>query len=276
MKKKLPVIVVTLALVGLVAAVIAIERKSKTPIDRFMETTQITKQTVKYIPAKIISNDEELQYEFLSYDLIDDKDIETQTKYKAEFFDDGKLPPSDYVVKKVDHAAMRRDFPKYDEYVSSNCTKGMTYEEYEAFMREHEDEYSTEVHVKTKYYFIRCRITYIGGGINESNEKCVSAFDFLIMNGDKMIGASNPGCYFDHSQNTEGERKRFNYYRFEKVGDSIECIIGGRLREDYDRFSQATGYYVGFQPGTTYSDEDQFNPAIDKRCVALKDMPKEA
>ena len=275
MKKKLPVIVVTLALVGLVAAVIAIERKSKTPIDRYMETTQTTKQTVKYIPAKIISNDEELQYEFLSYDLIDDKDIEKQTKYKAEYFDDGKLPPSDYVVKKVDHAAMRRDFPKYDEYVSSNCTKGMTYEEYEAFMREHEDEYSTEVHVKTKYYFIRCRITYIGGGINESNEKCVSAFDFLIMNGDKMIGASNPGCYFDHSQNTEGERKRFNYYRFEKVGDSIECIIGGRLRDDYDRFSEATGYYVGFRPGVTYSDEDQFNPAIDVRCVALKDMPKE-
>ena len=178
-------------------------------------------------------------------------------------------------MKKVDHAAMRRDFPKYDEYVSSNCTKGMTYEEYEAFMREHEDEYSTEVHVKTKYYFIRCRITYIGGGINESNEKCVSAFDFLIMNGDKMIGASNPGCYFDHSQNTEGERKRFNYYRFEKVGDSIECIIGGRLRDDYDRFSEATGYYVGFRPGVTYSDEDQFNPAIDVRCVALKDMPKE-
>ena len=276
MKKELPVIVAVLALVGLVAAVIAIERKSKTPIDRYMETTQTTKQTVKYIPAKIISNDEELQYEFLSYDLIDDKDIETQTKYKAEFFDDGKLPPSDYVVKKTDFDAMARDYPKFDEYRESNCERGMTYEEYEAFMREHEDEYSTEVHVKTKYYFIRCRITYIGGGINESNEKCVSAFDFLIMNGDKMIGASNPGCYFDHSQNTEGERKRFNYYRFEKVGDSIECIIGGRLREDYDRFSQATGYYVGFQPGTTYSDEDQFNPAIDKRCVALKDMPKEA
>ena len=275
MKKRLLVVIAALALVVLVAAVIVIESKSKTPMDRYLETTQTTKQQVKYIPAKIISNDEELQYEFLSYDLIDDKDIEKQTKYKAEYFDDGKLPPSDYVVKKVDHAAMRRDFPKYDEYVSSNCTKGMTYEEYEAFMREHEDEYSTEVHVKTKYYFIRCRITYIGGGINESNEKCVSAFDFLIMNGDKMIGASNPGCYFDHSQNTEGERKRFNYYRFEKVGDSIECIIGGRLRDDYDRFSEATGYYVGFRPGVTYSDEDQFNPAIDVRCVALKDMPKE-
>lgn len=275
MKKKLSVIVAALALVGLIAAVIAIERKSKTPMDRYLETTQTTKQQVNYIPAKIIDNDGGLQYEFLSYDLIDDKDIETQTKYKAEYFDDGKLPASDYVVKKVDHAAMRRDFPKYDEYVSSNCTKGMTYEEAEAFEREHEAEYSSEVHVKTKYYFIRCRITYIGGGITEGNEKCISAFDFLIMNGNKMIGASNPGCYFDHSQNTEGERKRFNYYRFEKVGDSIECIIGGRLRDDEDHFSEATGYYVGFRPMLA-SDVDQFNPAIDVRCVALKDMPKEA
>lgn len=275
MKKKLSVIVAALALVGLIAAVIAIERKSKTPMDRYLETTQTTKQQVKYTPAKIIDNDGGLQYEFLSYDLIDDKDIETQTKYKAEYFDDGKLPPSDYVVKKVDHAAMRRDFPKYDEYVSSNCTKGMTYEEAEAFKREHEDEYSSEVHVKTKYFFIRCRITYIGGGIIEGNEKCIGAFDFLIMNGNKMISASNPGCYFDHSQNTEGERKRFGYYRFEKVGDSIECIIGGRLRDDEDHFSEATGYYVGFRPMLA-SDEDQFNPAIDKRCVALKDMPKQS
>ena len=275
MKKKLSVIVAALALVGLIAAVIAIERKSKTPMDRYLETTQTTKQQVKYTPAKIIDDDGGLQYEFLSYDLIDDKDIEKQTKYKAEYFDDGKLPPSDYVVKKVDHAAMRRDFPKYDEYVSSNCTKGMTYEEAEAFEREHEAEYSSEVHVKTKYFFIRCRITYIGGGITEGNEKCIGAFDFLIMNGDKIVGKSYPNCYFDHSQNTEGERKRFNYYRFEKVGDSIECILGGRLRDDEDHFSEATGFYVGFQPSVTYSDEDQFNPAIDVRCVALKDMPKE-
>lgn len=276
MKKKLSVIVVTLALVGLIAAVIAIERKSKTPMDRYLETTQTTKQQVKYTPAKIIDNDGGLQYEFLSYDLIDDKDIETQTKYKAEYFDDGKLPPSDYVVKKVDYDAMARDYPKFDEYRKSYCDESiMTEAEYEEFMREHEAEYSWEEHVKTKYYFIRCRITYIGGGITESNEKCISAFDFLIMNGNKMIGAAAPGCYFDHSQNTEGERKRFNYYRFEKVGDSIECIIGGRLRDDEDHFSEATGYYVGFRPMLA-SDEDQFNPAIDKRCVALKDMPKEA
>jgi hypothetical protein len=277
MKKKLPVIVAALALVGLVAAVIAIERKSKTPMDRYMETTQTTKQTDNYIPAKIIDNDGGLQYEFLSYDLIDDKDIETQAKYKAEYFYDGKLPPSDYIVKKVDYDAMARDFPKFDEYRKSYCDESiMTEAECEEFMREHEAKYSWEEHVKTKYYFIRCRITYIGGGINESNEKWVSTFDFLIMNGNKMVGSANPTCYFDHPQNTEGEERRKHYfvYKFEKVGDSIECIIGGRLRDDNDRFSEATGYYVGFLPSVG-SDFDQFNPALDVRCVALKDMPKE-
>ena len=276
MKRKVSISVAILALIALAAAVVLIEKNSKTPMDRYMETIQTTKQQVKYIPAKIIDNDGGLQYEFLSYDLIDDKDIETQTKYKAEYFDDGKLPPSDYVVKKVDYDAMARDYPKFDEYRKSYCDESiMTEAEYEEFMREHEAEYSWEEHVKTKYYFIRCRITYIGGGIIEGNEKCIGTFDFLIMNGNKMIGASNPGCYFDHYQNTEGERKRFNYYRFEKVGDSIECIIGGRLRDDYDRFSEATGYYVGFLPSVG-SDFDQFNPALDVRCVALKDMPKEA
>ena len=277
MKRKVSISVAILALIALAAAVVLIEKKSKTPMERYLETTQTTKQPVKYIPAKIIDNDGGLQYEFLSYDLIDDKDIETQTKYKAEYFDDGKLPLSDYVVKKVDYDAMARDYPKFDEYRESNCEKGMTYEEYEAFMREHEDEYSSELHVKTKYFFIRCRITYIGGGIIEGNEKCLTAFSFLIMNGDKIVGKSYPNCYFDLSRNPKGKEQKTDsmYYKFEKVGDSIECVFGGRLREDYDRFSEATGYYVGFLPMMA-SDEDQFNPAIDVRCVALKDMPKEA
>lgn len=278
MKKNSVVILISaIAIVILVLAVTEIEKKSKTPMDRYLETSQTTKQPDNYIPAKIIDNDGGLQYEFLSYDVIDDKDIETQTKYKAEYFLDGKVPSSDYVVKKTDFDAMARDYPKFDEFRESHGTKGMTYEEYGVFLREHEDEYSTEVHVKAKYFFIRCRITYIGGGINKSNEKWVGDFSFLVMNGHKMVGYEGPDCYFDHPQNTEGKEREsyFFVYKFEKVGDSIECILGGRLREDYDHFSEATGYYVGILPGVTYSDEDQFNPAIDSRCVALKDMPKE-
>ena len=276
MKKKAVLIFVVLFVIASVAAVIAIEKNSKTPMERFLETSQTTKQPDNYIPAKIIDYDGGLQYEFLSYELIDDKDIEKQTKYKAEYFIDGKVPPSDYVVKKVDYAAMRRDFPKYDEYVSSNCTKGMTYEEAEAFEREHEDEYSTEVHVKTKYYFIRCRITYVGGDINDTNEKCLTAFDFLIMSGDKRVGECYQKCYFDFSKNIEGKEQKGDavYYKFGKIGDSIECVLGGRLIDENDCFSKATGYYVGFLPWS-YDEAENCNPAIDSKFVALKDMPKE-
>ena len=191
-------------------------------------------------------------------------------------FIDGKVPPSDYVVKKVDYDAMARDYPKFDEYRESNCERGMTYEEHEEFMREHEDEYSTEVHVKTKYFFIRCRITYVGGDINDTNEKCLN-FDFLIMNGDKRVGDShNPNCYFDLSQNTEGKEQKGDavYYKFGKIGDSIECVLGGRLIDENDCFSKATGYYVGFLPWS-YDEAENCNPAIDSKFVALKDMPKE-
>lgn len=54
----------------------------------------------------------------------------------------------------------------------------------------------------------------------------------------------------------------------------MECVFGGMLREDVDGLSKATAYYVGFQSENTY-DYDQFNPAIDKKCIALNDLPKE-
>ncbi len=272
-KKAVPVVVVLIAMLA-IAFVIRIEKNSKTPMERFLETSQTTKQSDNYIPAKIVDYDGGLQYEFLSYDLIDGKDIETQTKYKAEFFNDGKVPSSDYVVKKTDHDAMARDYPKYGEYRESHCTRGMTYEEYEEFMREHEAEYSSEVHVKTKYFFVRCRITYLGGYVNERNEKSLGAFDFIVMNGNKRVGENTPNCYFDHPQNTEGDREYFFHYKFEKVGDSIECVLGGRLIDENDHFSEATAYYVGFFP-LSYEEYEKVNPAIDSKFVALKDMPKE-
>ncbi len=274
-KKAVPVVVVLIAILA-IAFVIRIEKNSKTPMERFLETSQTTTQPEEYIPAKIVDNDGGLQYEFLSYDLVDGKDIETQTKYKAVFFADGKVPPSDYVVKWTDYDAMARDYPEFDECRKSNGLRGMTEAEEEEFLRIHEPEYTIDKHVKTKYFFIRCRITYLGGYVNERNEKCLTAFVFLVMNGDKRVGENYPNCYFDLSQNPKGKVQKTDsvYYKFEKVGDSIECVLGGRLIDENDHYSEATAYYVGFFPGS-YSEYEKVNPAIDKRFVALKDMPKE-
>ena len=277
MKKKAVLFFVVLFVIASVAAVIAIEKNRNTPMERFIKTLQTTKHADDYVPVKILNNDENVQYEFLSYDLIDDKDIEKQTKYKAEFFVDGKVPPSDYIVKWTDYDAMARDYPKYDEYRNSDGNKGMTKAEAEEFMRIHEPEYTIDKHIKSKYLFVRCRITYMGNG---RKKEFLSLFDVFAMRGNERIGPVNDEfCYFDHPQPDiweDGRAGSFFWYRFDKVGDSLECVLGCRLRGEYFDLSEENMYYIGFQPGAVYSGLDQFNPAHDKRCVALNDMPREA
>ena len=83
MKKAVPVVIVLTALAAIVL-VINIEKNRKTPMERFLETSQTTNKSEGYVPVKILMDNKSIQYEFLSYELIDDKDIEKQTKYKAE------------------------------------------------------------------------------------------------------------------------------------------------------------------------------------------------
>ena len=281
MKERVTIIIAILAIITLV---IAIECKSKTPMDRYLDTTQSSSQICSstgensggnYIPREIINDEGNLKYEFLSYDLIDDKNIAKQTKYKDDYFVEGKVPPADYVVKDTDYDAMARDYPKYDEYRRSNCEKGMTQSEYEEFMREHKADYTTDKHIKTKYIFVRCRITYVGGG---RRDEYLHTFDVFVMRGNTLLDYYGMNCYFDHPQRTNDEAREsleFFRYKFEKVGDSIECILGCRITGEYIDLSEDNEYYIGFQPSVTYSDYEQFNPAIDSRCIAIADMPME-
>lgn len=274
MKRTTTVLVAVMMLSILLFTVITVENNNKTPMQRYLETSQTTKNSDKYIPVKILNDDGNLQFEFLSYDMIDDKDIARQTKYKAEHFIEDLLPNPDFVERDIDYAALRRDFPKYAEYDASHGEKGMTEAEYEEFIRKYGPEYTVDKHIKTKYLFVRCRITYLGNG---RNEEWLNLFDIFALRRNTMIGMSNMNCYFDHSQHTEDgvSENDFFRYKFEKVGDSLECVMGCRIRGDFVDLSEENTYYVGFQPGTRYSDYDQFNPAIDSRCVALNDIPKE-
>ena len=277
MKKAVSVVIVLTALAAIVL-VINIEKNRKTPMERFLETSQTTNKAEGYVPAKILMDNKSIQYEFLSYELIDDKDIEKQTKYKAEYFIEGKVPPSDYVVKCTDFDAMARDYPKFDEWRKSDCSKGMTEGEYEEFMRIHEPEYTVDKHIKTKYLFVRCRITYTGAGRDIA---WLAQPHVFAMQGDSsalMLSAGASYCYFDHPQKAlweDGNREDFFWYKFEKEGDSLECILGIRLRGDRGvDLSKDNSYYIGFEPKGS-DDEDNFNPAIDARCVSLNDMPRE-
>ena len=278
MKKKAAIVIIALIAILSIFFVIMNEKNMKTPVERFLETSQTTSKAENYVPVKILMDNKNIQYEFLSYDLIDDKDIVKQTKYKAEYFIDGKVPPSDYVVKWVDFDAMRRDYPKVDEHISSNGKAGMTRAEYEMFLQDHEAEYTTDKHVKTKYLFIRCRITYTGNGRNKERLDNVSV---LTMNGNKTINQMNEFCYLDHPQPEiweDNDREGgYFWHGFEKAGDCIECVIGCRLREYNDVLTLKDNdvYYIGFEP-QGYCDDEEVNPKVDDKFVSTDSLPCES
>ena len=103
-------------------------------------------------------------------------------------------------------------------------------------------------------------------------------FNLFFMCGNDYRGCGDIDCYFDHPQPAlweDGNRENLFWSKFEKEGDSVECVLGIRLRGDRGTgFSEDNTYYIGFGPVMS-DDEDKFNPAIDARCVALKDMPRE-
>lgn len=284
MKKKTAFIAIFLTAIASAVGVTTIAKNRMTPTERYLESPQAFGQIQlssgnsgdsNYIPKEIINDEGNLKYEFLSYELIDDKDINKQTKYKAEYFIDGKVPSSDYVVKWTDFDAMARDFPKFSEYRDSNCERGMTRDEYERFMREHEAEYTTDKHIKSKYLFVKCRITYTGNG---RPKEWLSNFSIFAMRNNQVVGQAMDFCYFDLPQPAlwDGGRDHdFFWYKFNKAGDSIECIIGCRLREDEVDFSGDNTYYIGIEP-SVYYDDQQINPALNARFVSTDMLPRES
>lgn len=277
MKHKILVLICVITALVMIFCILSIENNRKSPMARYLETTKEESLNTdnKYLSNRVIYNDTRtLQYEFLSYDLIDDKDIAKQTDYKAKFFIEGQIPDADYSIEYTDYETMRKEHPKIDEYIKSNGEKGMTEAEYREFIDKHISEYTTRKHLKAKYLFLKCKITYLGinPGFKDNMDEYLNVYSVFAIRDGKLVGDGNDFCYFDHPQNTEGsDREYFFDYEFNKAGDTLDCVIGIRLTEDRIDFSEGTSYYVGFD---TSSDNAQFNPAIDDRCVALESLPK--
>lgn len=233
------------------------------------------KETGTAKSIKVLYNvDHTLKYEFLSYDLIDDKEIGKQTKYKAEYFVDGRIPDAELIKEYVDYDAMARDYPKYAEFRNSEYDdpKGMTCEEAERFEREHEAEYTKTKKLRAKYLFVKCRITYLGGGPKEQflNESWI----FTMRGGDQYGGALFD-CYFEHAQNSS-ERPYFFSYRFNKVGDSVECVMGSRITNEYTELQDDAAYYIGLPPGAFESSIGfNFKNMNGELYFPISELPKE-
>lgn len=299
MKKKTLLITTAVSSIAIGIGAIYIERNSKSPQERYMETAisseRVTPSTsnenpsfnstakpdhsmsseteVVVTPLPVVLNQTHtIQFEFLSYEIIEDTEMATQTKYSAENFYEGVLPDPNYLKEYTDFPAMRRDYPEFDEYLNTNGNSGMTEAEYQEFMRQHIAEYTTTRHPKTIYFFVRCRLTNINSGPEEYK------FDdlrlYAMQDGAQYGVPVECGTYFDHSQHTEGEDRihDFSNYTFEN-GESFESIIGFEITEDQIDFSKEIKYYIGVFP--IGADVVFFNPSIDDGFIQLDALQKE-
>ena len=286
-------LLIGLSTIAVIVVIINIEYTHKTPVERYMESlsvdtsttasesissyeTTVTKETLETMlpKASFLNPTRTIQYSFISFDLMEDTDIPDQDIYSGDFFfaspvgNAGELPDPDYLVEYTDYKSMRQDYPEVDEYISSNGLKGMTEEEYYKFMKKHLAEYTKKRHPKTKYLFVRCKITNVS---SKAEEECINNIIVIAMHDRRYAGNySGSPCYFDHEKNIENDGV---WYKFDK-GESIECTLGFPLIEDYIDLADDNEYYVGFAP-VGVDDLKTFDPSIDDGFVNVCTLPKE-
>ena len=130
MRKIITTVTVVIFALAAAIAVILIENNSRTPMERYLHATGAgvnaasntngvsdgIKGTGGASPV-ILNNTHTVECEFLNYEIIDDADIASQTKYKGEFFEEGILPDSDYAVEYTDFQAMMNDHPEVEAFL---------------------------------------------------------------------------------------------------------------------------------------------------------------
>ncbi len=260
-----------------IIGIVIIENNKISPLNRYethsdyQSEDEVERNSAE--PQKILNNTHTVEYEIVSYEIIDDTDIADQTNYSGEFFISGSIPDPNYLVEYTDYQQMRNDYSDVDEYISSNGNDGMTADEYQAFLDQHLAEYTSSKHPQTKYIFIHLIITNVADG---PVDEYINNLRVIAVRGNDVVGEGEFNCYFDSSQHTDGEDRIHSYfvYTFRDNGESIECTIGCELREDYVDFSEENTYYIGFRP-VGLDSWNQFDPSSDDGFVALDFLPPE-
>lgn len=245
----------------LIVVVNVIESQKKTPLERYQWRKEQEVDGVQANGGKnIIIQDYPgmVQYELLSYEIIEDFDIQKQDTYEASYFEGGELPDPFYTIKETDYAAVREEAPEFDEFLK-NFTKYSEQEGAEIYKRTQGiiDKHTKVFHPKTMYLFIKCRMTNLEdrewtGHLN---------LEIIVTSADeKDYNIQYNPCYFDQTQevNSAGEPCYTNWYTF-KPEETVECTIGFAIRSYY---GEGERYYIGCFPSGTdtieFSDINEY------------------
>ncbi len=191
-----------------------------------------------------------LSIEILSSEVIEDTEIESQTKYPAEWFASGELPDADYQTEYIDYRKVREACPEL-KAMWDNPNDYSIPEVVEIYEKNWDvtRQYITLGHPKTRYVFAKCKITNLRNGNNNAS---VGVYIFTSSENSKILGMSDTCLqYFDKAVNLVGEDRdhSFFWYPF-KEGEVLECTLGFEIPEEYNENDK---FYIGIPaPGEDY------------------------
>lgn len=272
MKKIVMIIVLCLVALSLIFIVNTIESRKQTPDERRQEQQRRQEQEKgkksvekeETDDRKVIqSESRSLEFEFLSYEMIEDTEIEKQDTYKAEYFYGGEVPKADYQEEIIDYEKARKECPELREIWDGE--DGVLTEDQVETYHKYIGKYKSMQHPKTRYLFVKCRITNLR---DKSVDENVSLSHGIVSKDGTEYVYSDAGVYFDKPQHTEGEDRvhSFFYYNFAPK-ESLECTIGVEIKQKYGENEQ---YYIGFQPPDWNNDTGW--PDTEPRMIKVTEI----
>ncbi len=266
MNKKMILLLFVLCITGVGMFVIVgnIENNKEKPYER--ETEQTTEKDLVQesetgaeteieteTPSSNVIRQGLLEYELISYEIVEDTEIEQQQAYKKEFFREEELATADYTEEFVDYDAIKEDSPELKELFENKLN--YTDAEYAEIRNQHIDviqKHTVMRHPKTRYLFVKCNIT---NKSERPNNVLLDLYTFIVSADGKDSIYHDNLCYFDKAVNISDDDRahRFYEYPFDK-NETLECTIGFAIKEEYGPDEQ---YYVGVVPaGADYVDPE--------------------
>lgn len=204
---------------------------------------------------------QDVEYEFLSYEVIEDTDIATQTKYAAANFFSGELPDPNELEEYRDMEAIKAECPELKEAWEND--DAYTNEEVAEIFHNNIDiinKYTNMVHLKTRYFFINCQITNTS---DEEKDVYMNEIRFILSSPDQEQSLAHDNiCYFDASSHTQGDDRIHEFFVYTlQPGETLNCTIGFPAKEEIEDQE----YYFGM----VYQES---NPVKSKSVIRLSGL----
>lgn len=194
-----------------------------------------------------------LEYRVISCEIYDDTNILEQTQFPSEYFLEGEYPDPNYISSEINSYELREDYPEYAEWCEMDYEEGLNSDfDYDAFIAEHEADYTIEEDPDTRYVFVTVEVTNLTDEELYTSVPARLCFEDVepVYEGYPLRDRTDMITYFDYLPDLTGDElaHKRGWYDFEP-GESRIFTIGYTIRswpEENFRFTDDTTYYYYF------------------------------